>query len=162
MYQVWLRNAKMAATKFSFFVISTSDRGDFPRIIVIALFLLVSIWGPVILSLCFLHISLWPPVGSLSYWTSDQVGLRCRMSRVFSLMLYGYTLSSMFTLDIVLSCSPAFSSTSVLVSLLDLDLDLNLSWTFPDYSSFLYLSVHLSFVIAFSISVSISSLLILL
>ena len=28
----------MAATKFSFFVISTSDRGDFPRIIVIALF----------------------------------------------------------------------------------------------------------------------------
>jgi len=37
-----LRNArqksKMAATKFSFFVISTSDRGDFPRIIVIALF----------------------------------------------------------------------------------------------------------------------------
>jgi len=41
-YQVWsksLRNAKMAATKFSFFVISTSDRGDFTRIIVIALFL---------------------------------------------------------------------------------------------------------------------------
>ena len=28
----------MAATKFSFYVISTSDRGDFPRIIVIALF----------------------------------------------------------------------------------------------------------------------------
>ena len=28
----------MAATKFSFFVNSTSDRGDFPRIIVVALF----------------------------------------------------------------------------------------------------------------------------
>ena len=28
----------MAATKFSFYVISTSDRGDFPHIIVIALF----------------------------------------------------------------------------------------------------------------------------
>ena len=38
----WLRNgrqkSKMAATKFSFFEISTSDRGDFPRIIEIALF----------------------------------------------------------------------------------------------------------------------------
>ena len=31
------QKAKMAATKLSFFVISTSDRGDFPRIIVIAL-----------------------------------------------------------------------------------------------------------------------------
>ena len=31
--------SKMAATKFSFFVISTLDRGDFPRIIVIDLFL---------------------------------------------------------------------------------------------------------------------------
>ena len=31
----------MAATKFSFFVISTSDRGDFPRIIVIALFVIL-------------------------------------------------------------------------------------------------------------------------
>ena len=29
----------MAATKFSFFDISTSDRGDFPRIIEIALFI---------------------------------------------------------------------------------------------------------------------------
>ena len=40
--QNWLRNArqksKMAATKFSFFDISTSARGDFPRIIEIALF----------------------------------------------------------------------------------------------------------------------------
>ena len=39
--QNWLRNGrqntKMAATKFSFFDIWTSDRGDFPRIIVIAL-----------------------------------------------------------------------------------------------------------------------------
>ena len=34
------QKSKMAATKFSFFVISTSDRGDFPRIIVIALFVL--------------------------------------------------------------------------------------------------------------------------
>ena len=41
-----LRNArqksKMAATKVFFFVISTSDRGDFPRIIEIALFILFS------------------------------------------------------------------------------------------------------------------------
>ena len=33
------QKSKMAATKFSFYVISTSDRGDFPRIIVITLFL---------------------------------------------------------------------------------------------------------------------------
>ena len=33
----------MAATKFSFFVISTSDRGDFQRIIEIALFLISSL-----------------------------------------------------------------------------------------------------------------------
>ena len=32
----------MAATKFSFFDISTSDRGDFPRMIEIALFILLS------------------------------------------------------------------------------------------------------------------------
>ena len=32
----------MAATKFSFFVISTLDRGDFPRIIVIDLYFLCS------------------------------------------------------------------------------------------------------------------------
>ena len=40
--QNWLRNtrrkSKMAATTFSFFDIWISDRGDFPRIIVIALF----------------------------------------------------------------------------------------------------------------------------
>ena len=40
--QNWLRNArqksKTAAPKFSFYVILTSDRGDFPRIIVIALY----------------------------------------------------------------------------------------------------------------------------
>ena len=46
-YQVWTKfiekcpsKFNMAATKFSFFVISTSDRGDFPRIIVIALYLI--------------------------------------------------------------------------------------------------------------------------
>ena len=40
--QNWLKNAcqksKMAVKKFSFFFISSSDRGDFPGIIVIALF----------------------------------------------------------------------------------------------------------------------------
>ena len=38
--------SKMAATKFSFFVISTSDRGDFPRIIEIALFPVCSYLEP--------------------------------------------------------------------------------------------------------------------
>ena len=33
------QRSNMAATKFSFFDISTSDRGDFPRIIEIAMFL---------------------------------------------------------------------------------------------------------------------------
>ena len=49
-YQVWTKfiekcpsKFNMAATKFSFFVISTSDRGDFPRIIVIDLFHLLLI-----------------------------------------------------------------------------------------------------------------------
>ena len=50
--QNWLWNArqkfKMAASKFSFFVISTTDRGDFPRIIVIALLNLVSILKPLV------------------------------------------------------------------------------------------------------------------
>ena len=40
--KIWLKNgrqiSKMAATKFSFFYISTSDRGDFPHIIDIALY----------------------------------------------------------------------------------------------------------------------------
>ena len=43
----------MAATKFSFYVISTSDRGDFPRIIVIALFFIYFlIFGILMLSWC--------------------------------------------------------------------------------------------------------------
>ena len=45
--QNWLRNArrksKMTTTKYSFFDIWTSDRGDFPRIIVIALLFYVVI-----------------------------------------------------------------------------------------------------------------------
>ena len=39
----------MAATKFSFYVISISDRGDFPRIIVIALFSMLFVIKPCIL-----------------------------------------------------------------------------------------------------------------
>ena len=45
-YQIWSKliakwpsKSKIAATKFSFIDISTSDRGDFPRIIEIALFI---------------------------------------------------------------------------------------------------------------------------
>ena len=48
-YQVWSKliekcpsKSKMAATKLVFFVISTLDRGDFPRIIVIDLFFIYS------------------------------------------------------------------------------------------------------------------------
>ena len=36
------QKSKIAATKFSFFDISASDRGDFPRIIEIALFLVIA------------------------------------------------------------------------------------------------------------------------
>ena len=64
--QNWLRNirrkSKMAATKFSFFYISTSDRGYFPRIIEITLFSIFSGSPQKVLYLSY-WVKIWPSLG---------------------------------------------------------------------------------------------------